>query len=566
MILRYEEAIEMGNIKRLPENAVKLIAAGEVILGPYSVVKELIENSLDAGSKNIWISLKGNGIKEILVRDDGEGMDREDALKAFERYSTSKIKEARDILRLRTYGFRGEALPSIASVSLTTLSTSNGKEGTRVKAKGGKIVEVEEINLPRGTQVKVEELFFNTPVRRRSLRSPHWELKQILEVVVRESLSSLKVSYYVENNGKEVFYSPPRDKVIERIQDIWGKEWRKNLLPVDFSWKGIDIVGWCSSPSIGKKSPVYYFYINNRSITHKVLKGAVRKAYSTYLGKDEFPVVYLFLNVAPHQIDVNVHPSKEEVQFKQPGIVFEAVKKALQNSFPQKTSQVFSSPSLISKDSTTGKEREKSLLEFSFDVREKGKEYQVIPFTQMHRTYLFREIKEGILVIDQHALHERLIFEEWKKEIKRRRILKQKLLFPVTVEVSPQEESVIKENWQSITEIGVELEEFGSRTYLLSSLPSLIAGKTDPLRTFSDILDEIKEIPASIPLPERIEALIKRLSCRAAIKGGEILKEEEVENLLKMWEENRKIVTCPHGRPVFIIITWEELEKRFQRR
>jgi len=450
--------------------------------------------------------------------------------------------------------------PALPLSPLTTLSTSNGEEGTRVKVKGGKIVEVDEVNLPPGTQVKVEELFFNTPVRKKSFHSPQWELKQVLEVVVREALSSLKVSYQVENNGKEVFFSPSRNKIIERIQDIWGKEWKSHLLPVEFSWKGIEITGWCSSPAQGKKSPVYYFYVNNRSVTHKVLRGAVREAYSTYLGRDEFPVIYLFLDVPPQEVDVNVHPSKDEVQFKQPGIVFEAVRRALQNSFPLKSSRVFSSPTPTSSD------RKESSLELSFEVKEKGKEYQVIPFTQMHRTYLFREIEEGILVIDQHALHERLIFEKWREGIKGKQVLKQKLLFPVTVEVSPQEETIIRENWQSITEIGVELEEFGTRTYLLSSLPSLIAGKADPLKTFSDILDEIKKIPTSISLPEQIENLIKQLSCKASIKGGDTLKEEEVENLMRMWKENREIVTCPHGRPVFIIITWTELERRFQRR
>lgn len=551
----------MGSIRRLPEEVVKLIAAGEVIIGPFSVVKELVENSLDAGARNIYIKLKDGGKKEITVKDDGCGMDREDAVLAWERYSTSKIFTTQDLLKISSLGFRGEALPSIAQVALVTLTTSNGEEGTKVKLKGGKILSIEEISVPKGTQIKVEEIFYNAPVRKKSLRSAGRELRDILEVVMAYSFVSLSTSFRVENDGEEVFFTPPRSTLIERLEDIWGSEFRKSLIPLEFKMGDISIEGWVSRPGEGKSYPLQFFFVNGRWVKGKIFKKAIMEAYASFMGKGYFPMVFLFLTLPTQEVDVNIHPSKEEVKFKDEGKIMRIIENGIRNSFHKLQDEI----------SRKGEEKltlTPSPIQSSFSfkgVAEKKVEYVVDEFTQVKKAYLIREIEEGILIIDQHALHERILFEKLKYGISKRRVEKKNLLFPVTLELSPVEEKIIEEHSLMLKELGFELEKFGRHTFILRSMPQLL-GNEDPLLLIAEVVGKLKDSFRKLEVQELMEEVLKTLACRGAIKFGDRLSSQEMERLIQAWREEKEAITCPHGRPVFVLISWEEIEKRFQRR
>ncbi len=546
----------MGEIRRLSEKTIKLIAAGEVIQAPFSVVKELVENSLDAGADRIEVTLKEGGKREIEVRDNGEGMDREDALLAWERYTTSKVRDEDDLKRVSTLGFRGEALPSIAQVSLVTLLTSTGEGGTELVLKGGEIISVEERSLPRGTLIRVEELFFNTPVRRKALRTSSRELRDILEVVTAYSLSFPSVHFRVREGSKEVFFTPPRQDIRERIGDIWG-EVRDVLLPVRVEEGEILLEGWVSPPGMGRGYPVNFFFVNGRWIRGRNFRKAIMDAYSSYLREGTYPLTFLFLKIPPHQIDVNIHPSKEEIKFREEGKIWDMVRRGIGESLPRVRERVVSYPSFPIRES-------QKTLEFS-RVKEAGRRYvKEREISQVKRTYLLQETEKGILILDQHALHERLVYERWKKEMEKGPPPNKKLLFPVTLEVSPWEESLLEENRELLESFGFYLEPFGSRTYILRSLPVFL-DTSQPLVIISEILQELEKGKKEGVGGKR-ERLLKCLSCRSSIKAGDVLSSKEIDSLLSLWEKEKKVVTCPHGRPVFILLTWEEIEKRFQRR
>jgi len=550
----------MGRIKILPPRVVKLIAAGEVITSPASVVKELIENSLDAGSRFVEIQLWEGGKRKIRVRDDGWGMDREDAKLAFHRYATSKLED--DLSSIKSYGFRGEALPSIASISQVTLITHYQGVGTRVRVVGGEVREVEEIGAPKGTLVEVENLFFNLPVRRRNLKTASQELNRITEVVVKESLPHLGIHFQLENDGQEVLTLPPRGDLLSRIIDIWGEEMESLLLPLRYEEDKLRIEGLISRPGEGRKFPLCYLYFNSRPARNSILARAFQESYSTYVGKGSFPLGFIFFSLPSQEVDVNIHPGKEEVRVLKVKEVGEKLRKAVEETLSQVKPRIF----MEEKKERVSPTEEALPLPIAGKTRERSKEYKLSPpFLQMRKIFLVREEEEGLLIIDQHALHERLIYEKLKEEISGKKVSSQTLIFPLTVEFSPWDKRFLEENLSLLKEIGFDIEPFGKNTFIIRSVPSLLK-KVDAVSLLTDLLQEWKKIPPGKSWGEKVEEALKIIACHSAVRMGDTLQEKEILALLKEWRERKGVVTCPHGRPVFIHISWKEIERRFDRR
>jgi DNA mismatch repair protein MutL len=579
-------------IEVLPPSISQVIAAGEVIERPASVVKELMENAIDAGSSEITVELRSGGLQLIRVVDSGEGMDQEDVPLAFQRYATSKIRNAEDLYAIHTLGFRGEALPSICQVSKMTLQTRthHSLNGTKVICEGGEIKSILETGCPVGTEIEVKELFHNIPVKRKFLKSIRSELRSALNHFLRLSLSHPTISFKFIHDGRTLHEYLKTEFPLVRIEAIFGKENYSHLQPVQFEDGGIRISGYASLASLSKKNAdSIFFYVNQRFIKDRMIYKAVLDAYRHILPSNQFPVVILFIALPPSTVDVNVHPTKAEVKFQNPDRVYQAVFAAVrmvleegasrseemapQGEGGERVFQGTNHPSIFRHEAV-------SVPSFFMSGKEEGilsvqdggalgwKTETKWPYSvlgQIQGTYILCEGEGNLLFIDQHAAHERILFEKLKKEYENRSVISVRLLLPILMEFSAEESYILESAGEALKEIGFEIEPVGEKLFAIRCIPSLIDQK-DPKEFIREILDELSFSEKSGKGEEVIHALLVTLACHSAVRANFLLKREEIDRLVENLIPFHRSTTCPHGRPIFFILPLDEIGKQFKRK
>ncbi len=582
----------------LPDQLANQIAAGEVVERPASVVKELVENGVDAGARQIVVSIRNGGKTEIRISDDGHGMGREDAMLALDRHATSKIAAPEDLSGVRTLGFRGEALPSIASVSRMTLETAERDgDGTRLLITGGRLTGIETCSRRVGTTVTIRSLFFNTPARAKFLRSTAAETRAISEVITVLALSHLDTAFTLESNDRVLIDVPPAPSLAGRIADIWGAEEAADMIPVSFVGEHAAISGLVQKPHSattgGRKA---YLFVNGRVFADRQIVRAVDRGYLTTIPPGVRPSFFLFLDVSGAEVDVNVHPAKAEVRFSNPvGVeqsVAEGVRSALQPlesapdlgrapgdsagwQAPAIQAQGFGSISRGPAPPTTAdqmslfiagrSEGSTSPAEESGDGRPVQGIVRPVMW-QVHNTYIFAETREGLIIVDQHSAHERVLFEElmkgWGGEPGD---AAQRLLFPLTIRLSPAELDVVEGMRALFTRVGFEIEDFGGRAIIVHSVPNPHP-YFDGERCLREMIRELTEGSELVnPVRNQHERLALTYACKAAIKAGQPLSEIEITELFDRLFATELPFHDIHGRPTVVQLSLNELHNRFRR-
>lgn len=576
-----------SRIRILAEDVQNKIAAGEVVDGPFSVVKELVENAIDAGADEIAIDVKGGGSDLIRVADNGIGMNPDDAVAAFDRFATSKITSQDDLVGIETLGFRGEALPSIASVSRLKLTTCErgGLEGTEVTVVGGEMRDVRPAGRAPGTTVEVSSLFFNTPARRKFLKSDRVEVRRIVDLVSEYAVLFPAIRFDVSVDGKLVLGLPPADDLQERVAAVLGGSLAAETLPVSRANGGYRVRGLVGKPSVARRrGAVQILAVNGRPVRSRLLSAAVRAGYGELLPRDRHPIVCLSIEADGALVDVNVHPTKREVRFGETRAIFGLIEAAVREALlSDETAPGLGEPQrTMSADvSRPGTVRTGEQLAFPGEIREAegpaatGRPADEVAartegttrdvkFWQLHNAYVFVQTREGVLVVDQHAAHERVLYERARKKLSGTAEAgpSQQLLFPVAVELSPSEYDAFQEIHPLLDKLGFSVRPMSGRTVLLEAVPGAFS-KWPQDRILQDI---IADLPAGRPaLRDLIESIAKTFACKTAIKAGDRLREEEMRSLVDQLFATDLPYSCPHGRPTIMRITLGELEKRFGR-
>jgi DNA mismatch repair protein MutL len=564
-----------------------MIAAGEVVEAPFSVVKELVENALDSGATEIAVDIKGGGSDLVRVSDNGSGMNRDDALAAFDRFATSKLSTADDLGGISTLGFRGEALPSMASVSRMRLVTceDGSVEGTEVVLVGGEVRDVRPAGRASGTTVEVSSLFYNTPARRKFLKSDSVEVRRIMELLTEYAVLYPSVRLDVAIDGKLTLGLMAVDTLAERVAGVLGSRLAAEMLPVSFTDEGGSVEGLVGRPTIARpRGAQQVVAINGRPIKSRLIGAAVRSGYAELLPHNRHPVVFLMLTLDGDLVDVNVHPTKREVRFGNTrrvfGLVEGAVRAALMSHDTAPTLSTYEvraagRPETGSPDVAAAATPE---LQFPTMVRETepaaasgdglrtetGNDEHHAKFWQLHQSYVFVQTREGVLVVDQHAAHERVLYEKARVALSGAAETgpSQQLLFPVAVDLSPGEWESFDDVRPLLNKLGFTIQSMSGRTVLLEAVPGAFP-KWPHDRILHDILTEL---PSGKPdVRDLIENIAKTVACKAAIKAGDKLTQEEMRALLDQLFATELPYSCPHGRPTFMRMTSEELDKRFGR-
>jgi DNA mismatch repair protein MutL len=558
----------------LPEEVAQSIAAGEVVERPASVVKELMENAIDAGSSEITVELRRGGLELIRVCDNGEGIDREDVPLALKRYATSKIERADDLFSIRTLGFRGEALPSIASVSRTSIKTRvpHALSGTWALCEGGEIRGVSEIGCPVGTEVDVQELFYNVPVKRKFLRSIRSELRASLGLFLRLSLSHPAISFKFLHDGRMLHEHPRTESHLVRIEAVLGKEIAGQLRRCEFDDGEIRILAFTSVASFSKGNPDgIHLFLNGRFIKDRMIHKAILQAYRNVIPAERFPVTVLFLSLPPFRVDVNVHPTKSEVKFRDPERIFETIPGTLRSVHEQRMTgseggpERRGTPEYHPRDCTEASALLPMVRESSAPEWRAGGSVPYRILGQVQETYILCEGDEGLIIIDQHAAHERLLFKKYREQYETETIPSERFLLPILMELSVEESLVLTSHLEIFRSLGFEIDPIGERTYAVRSRPSFVDAKdSGPL--VRELLDELSSFGREGRGSGTLEAVLVRLACHSAVRGNFVLKREEMEALLADLRPFDLSTTCPHGRPVFFVLHRDELAKRFRRK
>lgn len=571
----------MKTIVLLDDLTINQIAAGEVIEGPASVVKELVENAIDANSTRIEIEVKNGGKTFIRVSDNGKGIDYDDIDIAFERHATSKIRSSQDLSKVLTMGFRGEALASIASISEVTLSSKkeNSNQGYTYTVKGNKKGIIEECQCQNGTNIVVKDLFYNVPVRYKFLKNDNSEFQKIKKVVIRLSLANLNISFKLINEGKLVLKTSGNTKMQDAVYELFGKDIARNLIEVNFSYQNMDIKGVVGNSRIEmpyRKNEI--FFVNNRSVENEILSNGVEQAFKGALKIGKFPFAILNLEISPQLIDMNIHPTKKEIKFQNEEDVFktvyQAVKEALlkeeflgkdekrnseeiRQEYVQKQESYLPANYLLKR---IQKSKEEKSLEIKPQiVNTKNKlDYKLIGV--VFKTFIIIEINDELYFIDQHAAHERVLYEQVKDSYNSgKKPETQMLILPTVLPLKPAEIELIKDNIEIFEKVGFQIEDFGSNTIKISGVPS-IAYNLDSTTIFQDTLKELTSF-ARTTKQEIENKFIATVACKAAVKAGMVLTQKEIDTLIqKLWSLPNPY-TCPHGRPTTIKYEKEELEK-----
>ena len=608
----------MGKIRILSDNVVSKIAAGEIVERPSSVVKELVENSIDAGSRSIKITLKSGGKKLIEISDDGHGMKRDEALLSLERHATSKIKDINDLFSVNTLGFRGEAIPSIASVSRFQITTRVNEDviGTMISVEGGKIRKVEETGCPAGTTIRVKNLFYNTPVRLKFMRTIETELSNVLDIVQREAMSRPEIGFEVATGEKTLINLPKREKLIDRLYDIFPNTQLENIY---VEAQGVAVSGFMSSPLDTRSTTHKLFtYINKRAVRDKFLTRIVIDAYGKMLEKRKFPQGAIFLNIPTPEVDVNVHPTKNEVRFRNQRLIAELIRSAIHKMLKDapwiKSYQARAGNTIknFSENTETGTQysnlqntnrKERTFSEENINIQrpssgstvqfedqiaqaqhighefrlsddkdreetifEKGGLYSNLKIIgQIKELYIVCASQNGMVLVDQHAAHERINYEKLKRAYLEKKGLEvQELLVPQVVELPPYESSLIKRHTGDFEALGIRIEDFGDNSFLVRSVPALLK-IADCSILVKDVISEIAGGGREESISDKIDLVIATMACHSSIRAKFELSREEMRALLKELDRMEFPHACPHGRPVAQELSYYEIDRMFKR-
>lgn len=590
-------------IRILPDLVANQIAAGEVVERPASVVKELVENALDAGATRIQVEVEGGGRQRIRVSDDGTGMGREDALLSLDRHATSKISDAGDLNRIHTFGFRGEALPSIAAVSRLTLETrEDGDEaGTAVTVEGGRIVGVQDFPRRQGTTVEVRNLFFNAPARRKFIKSAAAETRAVADAVTNLALANPSVSFNLTSGTRALLELSSVKDVATRLAALWGPEAAGSLLPVAGKAKGVSVKGLIQRPDVA--SPGFrraYLFVNGRPFRDPALLKAADRGYRTTIARGQRPWLFLFFQVGDASVDVNVHPAKLEVRFRNPAMVEEtveeAVKRALGGAASGATMDAQLAPPRMEvrearhrrEEGAQSGSREDTLLGRTEtqmalflagsgqgeDQREGSGAEEKTPrgpsssrprLWQVHDTYILAETREGLLLIDQHSAHERVLFQRLMEAFQAQGQESQSLLFPITLRLNPAELKEVGELKGMLSRVGFDVEAFGGDTIIVRSVPNPHP-YFDAERCFREMVAELTEGSELVrSARNQHERIAKTFACKGAIKAGQRLSGEEMGDLFDALFATELPFHDVHGRPTIVRLSRGELERRFGR-
>ena len=614
----------MNEIHILDSNTVDQIAAGEVVERPASVVKELVENAIDAGAKHITVEIKEGGISFIRVTDDGSGIDESQLSKVFLRHATSKISQAEDLETVMSLGFRGEALSSISAVCQVELITKTAQAltGHRICINGGEAQPPEEIGAPNGTTILVRNIFFNTPVRRKFLKTAATEGGYIADFMQHMALSVPDVAFQFIQNGQTKFFTSGNGNMNEIIYRIYGKDVAAEMVPVEAQGDGIRITGFLGKPILNRANRSYEtFFVNKRYIKSTLISSAVEEGYKTFLMQHKYPFVVLHFEIDPTRIDVNVHPTKMDIRMNEPGYFLSFIRDTVKDALSGKTF-IASMEQTPDPEKKGVKEEEKALTAqipqpFEEKRREENKEnaltrivkessnYTVKPkvalssgnvikqkdvvmvekpeqmrlfddqqlaqqeienfkiIGQVFDTYWILSLTEKLYYVDQHAAHEKVMYERLMKQYREKEIAVQALNPPLVISLSPKEKNVLVSHMNVFETLGFELDEFGDDAYAVRSVPTDLYGLSEK-QLFLSVLDELVEFPAKGD-SDAVLSKIASMSCKAAVKGNQTLSEEEAQALMKELLACENPFNCPHGRPTIISMTKYELEKKFKR-
>ncbi|MEQ1793620.1 MAG: DNA mismatch repair endonuclease MutL [Nitrospira sp.] len=589
-----------GKIRILPGDVVSRIAAGEVVERPAAVVKELIENSVDAKSRSITVDIKDGGLASIRVTDDGEGMSRADAPQAFERHATSKLRSDQDLWSIRTMGFRGEALPSIASVSNVRLVTAMQSDsvGTELHLRAGTAPQLGDAPPIVGTRIDVTDLFYNQPARKKFLKSVPTESSHITRVVQQAALAWPTVHFKLICNGQETLNYPAVATDRDRIAQVYPRFVLAQTVVVDAGHPGARLTGVIIDPKHAKASRIpQEIFVNRRPVRSAAVSHAIAEGYGSFLPKGQSPLFVLFLEIDPNRVDVNVHPSKREVRFAEQEAIHQLVRRAVRQAlgrsepvsseasgsreagdpvvseglspswFPNRDSPSFAGPRQAAPSEIRPFPEQADQLVFVSEAAEsyvQASSSEVIAFGQLHHTYLVVQVGGALTILDQHTAHERVLFERLYRAWAARGMASQPLLIPESVELSAPHAALLQRYQGDLEKIGLELEPFGLTAVLVRSVP-LGIGVIDAPAFLQDLLDDLSLWGQVSSLEERVRPVLASLACHSAVRAGRPMGLSEIRQLTEDWLAEGQIQTCPHGRRTVFQLTVAELEKMFGR-
>ena len=596
------ESATFRRIQQLPTHLANQIAAGEVVERPASVVKELLENALDAGARNVELDIEQGGMRLIRIRDDGGGIHHDDLALALSRHATSKIGSMEELERVTTLGFRGEALPSIASVSRLMLSsrTEGSERGWRVQADYSVVAPAEPVPHARGTTVEVRDLFYNTPARRKFLRSEKTEFAHLEDVVKRIALSRFDAALRLQHNQRPVYVlraAESLEHMEQRVADVCGAAFIEHVLRVDFAAAGLRLSGWVALPAFSRsQADLQYFYVNNRMARDKLVAHAVRQAYRDVLHHDRHPAYVLYFEIDPALVDVNAHPTKHEVRFRESRLVhdfvFRALHQVLAQARPGAAAHAFAAldPSPLTTPATS----KESQTRFNYiphaqpgalQVRDAAPAYaawqtaalpapqahapsDVPPLgfavAQLHGIYILAQNAHGLVMVDMHAAHERVTYERMKQARAGEGLVSQPLLVPVTVRVSEREAALAQDQRALLRDYGLEVDRLGPETLVVRQLPALLRD-ADVENLLRDVLSDLLTHGTTARVHEEINSLLSTMACHGSVRANRSLTIAEMNALLRDMEITERGGQCNHGRPTWVQMSIGDLDKLFMR-
>ena len=570
----------MSKIHLMDEILANKIAAGEVVEKCVSVVKELVENSIDAKASIIKVELKDAGTQLIKVTDNGIGMDEEDSLMAFQRHATSKIIDESDLYRISTLGFRGEALPSIASVSNVTLKTCSKNIGTIVNISGGKVLSVTKGDARIGTIIEIKNLFYNTPARLKHIKSLYSELANITEYMNKIAFSHPNIKFTLTNNNNKILETDGRGDLLKTIKDIYGLEVAKKMYKVKSNLDDYEIEGYISYPSVNRSNKNHMITIvNGRVVKNYDLNRTINDSYHSYKPDNRYPIVVLKINVDPSLIDVNIHPTKMDIKFSKMNELLDEISTMIKNTIGTKNLIPKVTAPVVEK-----KHYEQFVLDFNKkeevyeqelfvnedltikeEVEDEKKELEAMyPVGIVHGTYIICQNELGMYLIDQHAAKERINYEIYKEKLGNPKKDSLPLLFPITIEYPSNEFIILKENFEFIRSLNIDINEFGINSIIIKSHPTWLP-KGHEEEAIKKILDLIINIEKNFTIEKFNEKLATTLACKMSIKANTNITIEEMERLISDLRKCDNPYNCPHGRPTIIFYSTYELEKLFKR-
>ncbi len=610
-------------IRRLPETIVNQIAAGEVIERPASAVKELVENAIDAGARRVDIVLRDGGRTLIAVTDDGSGMTADELGLAVERHATSKLPD-NDLTHIATLGFRGEALPSIGSVSrLSIASRIAGSDGWQIRVEGGRVHDVQPAPLTAGTRVEVRDLFYATPARLKFLKTERTEMDHAVDIVQRLAMAHPVIGFSIGDGERERFASAAttdlggsEDALLRRLSDVMGRDFADNALAIEAEREGVRLTGHAGLPTLNRNTAKHqYLFVNGRPVRDRLLTGAVRGAYQDFLARGRHPLVALFVEIDPELVDVNVHPAKAEVRFRDPGVVRGLIVGGLRHALaaaghrasttvagaalgafrpgsvhgesagyagyggglgyaggrvPQglaeAAAQYFAPQDRADGAAFPGFDSAPAAAALEPDASSPSADYPLgAAQAQLHETYIVSQTNNGLVIVDQHAAHERLVYERMKAALASGGVVRQGLLLPEVIDLDEAAAERLADRSEELAELGLVLEKFGTGAVVVREVPALL-GQSDVAGLIRDLADDLSEIGAAHSLTERLEDVCSTMACHGSVRAGRRLNRDEMNALLREMEVTPHAGQCNHGRPTYVELNLADIERLFGRR